>query len=87
MRQAGISYKLLKRYLEYLAESGLIETGISRGRISYRASDKGRNFLKQYRILQEMLLTDSQDSAANLVCNVEHNHSSAHLMTEIVKRP
>jgi predicted transcriptional regulator len=93
MRQAGISYKLLKKYLEYLAESGLIETGISRGRISYRTSDKGRNFLRQYRILQEMLLTDGQDSAANLVCDVEHNattkhnHSSPHLVTEIVRRP
>lgn len=93
MKQAGISYKLLKRYLEYLAGSGLIETGISRGRISYRASEKGRNFLRQYRILQEMLLTDDQNSAANLVCDVdhnattEHNHSPAHLVTEIVRRP
>jgi len=93
MKQAGISYKLLKKYLEYLAASGLIETGISRGRISYRTSEKGKKFLRQYCILQELLLTDNQDSVANLVCDInrnataEHNHSSAHLMTEIVRRP
>jgi len=56
MKHAGINCAQLNNYLESLAEMGFIETDIKEGRVLYRASERGLEFLKQYYVLQGMLL-------------------------------
>ena len=56
MKHTGSNYAELKKYLESLAEIGFIEKDIKEDRVSYRASEKGLNFLRQYYVLLGMLL-------------------------------
>jgi len=55
MKQLGINYAQLKKYLKPLTEFGLIEVDIKNGQVLYRASEKGVAFLRQYIVLCEML--------------------------------
>jgi len=57
MRQAGINCAQLNKYLKPLNEMGFLEMEMKNGRIMYRASEKGIEFLKQYYVLCGMLLT------------------------------
>jgi predicted transcriptional regulator len=45
----------VKKYLESLTEMGFIETDIKEGRVLYRATEEGLNFLRQYCVLLEMM--------------------------------
>jgi len=56
MKHTGSNYAELKKYLESLTEFGFIETDTKEGRVLYKASEKGRNFLRQYYVLLGMLL-------------------------------
>jgi len=56
MKQAGLNYTQLKKYLEPLSEIGLISKHINEGKIVYRASEKGLAILRQYCLLLEMLM-------------------------------
>lgn len=56
MKHTSTNHKQLKKYLGSLTETGFIETNIEEGRVSYRASEKGLAFLRQYYILLGMLL-------------------------------
>ena len=47
----------LKKYLESLTEMGFIETDIKDGRVLYRASEKGLDFLGQYYVLLGKMLS------------------------------
>jgi len=67
MEHSCVSYTLLKKYLNSLVELGFIEIDIKEGRISYRASDKGLDFLRQYYILQEMLTNSVRNRPMNVV--------------------
>ena len=55
MKHAGSNYTELKKYLNSLTEIGFIEKDIKQGRVLYRASEKGLNFLRQYYVLLGML--------------------------------
>jgi len=66
MKQARVSYRLLRKYLTYLAELGFFETNIRKGRISYRTSDRGFEYLQRYRILEDMLSPVEQSSSAHI---------------------
>jgi predicted transcriptional regulator len=55
MTHAGISHSQFKKYLESLAEIGLVEMKHKEDRILYRTSEKGLYFLDQYYVLLEML--------------------------------
>jgi predicted transcriptional regulator len=57
MERSGINCAQLKKYLESLVETGLVDTGMEDGRIIYRASSKGLEFLRHYYVLLEMLLS------------------------------
>lgn len=61
-RHTGTSYKLLGKYLQVLTEIGFIEVCLKENRIIYKASRKGIDFLMQYYVLLEMLLSASANS-------------------------
>jgi len=55
MKQTGINYAQLKKYLESLNKTGFIEISMKGGKVVYRASQRGVAVLTQFNILQEML--------------------------------
>ena len=57
MKHASINCTLLKKYLKSLTEIGFLEVEIHQCKIFYRASKEGLEFLRQYYLLLEMLLT------------------------------
>jgi predicted transcriptional regulator len=57
MKRTSINYKQLKRYLPSLIKVGFMEAEIKRDRISFRVSENGLAFLRQYNILRDMLLS------------------------------
>ena len=59
MKHTGSNYAELRKYLESLAEIGFIEMDKKEDRVMYRASERGRDFLRQYHILLHMLLDAS----------------------------
>jgi len=61
MRQAGVNCMQLKKYLGSLRELGFLEKELRNGRILYKASERGLEFLKQYHVLLEMLLNPYAD--------------------------
>jgi len=56
MRHVGTNSMQLKKYLDALIQIGFVEVSIKKGHVLYKASEKGRSFLTQYYILQEMLI-------------------------------
>lgn len=57
MTYTGTNFVKIKKYLESLIEIGFIETDIKEGRVLYRASEKGLEFLRQYYVLLGILLS------------------------------
>lgn len=55
MKQTGNNYSQLKKYLELLAKIGFIEVHIREGKVFYKASELGLEFLKQYNVLMDMI--------------------------------
>jgi len=56
MKHASMNGAQLKKYLESLTEMDFIEMEVKDGRVLYRTSEKGLDFLRQYYVLLEMLL-------------------------------
>ena len=75
MKQARVSYRLLRKYLTYLGEMGFFETNIRKGRISYRTSDRGFEYLQRYRILEDMLSPVEQSSSAHIAFKAQFGDS------------
>jgi len=83
MRRASINSALLKKYLKSLSELDFIEMNIKKGRVLYRASEKGQEFLRQYHVLLGMLLTArTQNKSTNIdyepeyVTPIKQQHSA-----------
>jgi predicted transcriptional regulator len=55
MKDTGINYAQLKKYLDSLARIGFIQLDIRKSQIQYEATEKGLCFLEQYFILLGML--------------------------------
>ncbi|UCB60294.1 MAG: hypothetical protein JSW72_09350 [Candidatus Bathyarchaeota archaeon] len=55
MKHIGTNTSEVTKYIESLDEMGFIETMTRGKRVLYGASEKGRNFLKQYNILLGMM--------------------------------
>lgn len=55
IKNMSSSFTEVKKYLESLSEMGFIEINIKEGRVLYRASEKGLDFLRQYCVLLEMM--------------------------------
>lgn len=54
-RYANVNHKQFKEYLNFLINIGFIDVNIQNSKISYKISDKGLSFLRQYYTLIEML--------------------------------
>ena len=54
-RYAKINHKQFKEYLNFLIRIGFITVNIQNSKISYKISDRGLSFLRQYYTLIEML--------------------------------
>jgi len=56
MKHASINCGQLNRFLNSLIEMGFIWEDVKDGRVMYRASERGIDFLRQYYVLLSMLL-------------------------------
>jgi predicted transcriptional regulator len=56
MKHASINCGQLNRFLNSLIEMGFIREDVKDGRVMYRASERGLDFLRQYYVLLSMLL-------------------------------
>jgi predicted transcriptional regulator len=69
MKHASINCAQLKKFLNWLVETGFIEMERKEGRVSYKASDKGLAFLRQYYVLLGILLTPrARSKAPRILC-------------------
>lgn len=59
MRYAGINCTQLKKCLKSLTEMGFIKVEVCNGGFSYKATERGLEFLSQYYVLLGMLLAAS----------------------------
>jgi predicted transcriptional regulator len=57
MKHARVNCMQLKKYLKSLTEMGFLQVEIRKSKISYKATCEGLEFLRQYYLLLEMLLT------------------------------
>ena len=57
MKHTGINSAQLKKYLKSLTEMGFIEANTKEGRVLFRASEKGLDFLRQYYVLLGKMLS------------------------------
>jgi predicted transcriptional regulator len=64
MKHTGVNYAQLKKYLESLAQIGFINANTREGIISYKATEKGLGFLRQYYVLLAILLSNQTTNAA-----------------------
>jgi len=62
MKYADINCAQLKKYLQALINIGFIQADMKEGRVAYRATEKGLEFLRQYYVLLGMLLSASTRS-------------------------
>ena len=51
---ANINFKMAQTYLAYMVEKGLVELSSKDGKICYRITDKGQNFLRKFSELIEL---------------------------------
>jgi len=56
MKRASINCGQLKRFLSSLVEMGFIQEDVKDGKVMYRASERGLDFLRQYYVLLSILL-------------------------------
>jgi predicted transcriptional regulator len=56
MKHASINCGQLNRFLNSLIEMGFIWEDVKDGRVMYRASERGLDFLRQYYVLLSMLM-------------------------------
>jgi len=56
MKHASINCGQLNKFLNSLIEMGFIWEDVKDGRVMYRASERGLDFLRQYYVLLSMLL-------------------------------
>jgi predicted transcriptional regulator len=52
--KANLSHKLLKEYLNTLLQKGFIEVVVEKNRTYYRITDKGINFLNEFRKMEKL---------------------------------
>ncbi|MEM2105931.1 MAG: winged helix-turn-helix domain-containing protein [Candidatus Bathyarchaeia archaeon] len=67
MKHANTNSAQLNKYLKTLIHMGFVEATLKNNRFLYIASKKGLAFLKQYYILQEMLLEASAENKQQIL--------------------
>jgi len=77
MKHAHVNFTQLNNFLEFLVNAGFVETYIKEGQILYKASEKGKVFLRQYYVLLGMLMSaQTQNDLVNAVCEVKYGKSN-----------
>jgi predicted transcriptional regulator len=64
MKYASVNCTQLKKYLKSLSEMDFIVEETNDGGVSYRATERGLEFLSQYYVLLGMLLAKTSDKTA-----------------------
>ena len=67
MKRAGVNCKEARKYSQSLVEIGFIEVCVEEGRMLYKASEKGLDFLRQYYVLLGLLLNNCASKDATSV--------------------
>lgn len=52
--KANLSHRLLKEHLNTLLQKGFIEVTIEKNRTYYKITDKGRNFISEFRKIEKL---------------------------------
>jgi len=52
--KANLSHKLLKEYLNTLLQKGFIEVVVEKNRTYYRITDKGINFVNEFKKMEKL---------------------------------
>jgi predicted transcriptional regulator len=69
MKRASINCGQLNKFLNSLIEIGFIQEDVKDGRVVYRASERGLDFLRQYYVLLSMVLAaENGTRRSNIVC-------------------
>lgn len=77
MKYADINCAQLKKYLQALIDIGFIQADMKEGRVAYRATEKGLDFLRQYYVLLGMLLSAStRNKPTSIVHETEYDASN-----------
>jgi predicted transcriptional regulator len=71
MMHANLNCSQLKKYLQPLIEIGFIETNVRNGRVIYKASEKGLDFLgKYYALLRTLLSVSEEYNSAKIIYKI-----------------
>jgi predicted transcriptional regulator len=65
MYRANLSFTQLNDYISFMLRIGLLDKTSENGRETYRATEKGVDFLQRYREITELLKTDEDSSGKN----------------------
>jgi hypothetical protein len=94
MKYADINCAQLKKYLQALINIGFIQADMKEGRVAYRATEKGLEFLRQYYVLLGMLLSAStRNKSISFVHETEYDafkrqqHSTAQIVAHLRHTP
>jgi predicted transcriptional regulator len=65
MYRANLSFTQLNDYLNFMLRISLLEKILQNDRETYRATDKGVDFLQRYREITELLKTEEDNNGKN----------------------
>jgi predicted transcriptional regulator len=63
MYRANLSFTQLNDYLNFMLRISLLEITLENDKDTYRATDKGVDFLQRYREITELLKTEEEEGA------------------------
>ena len=65
MYRANLSFTQLNDYLSFMLKIGLLDKTLQNDRETYRATEKGVDFLQRYREITELLKTEEDNNTKN----------------------
>lgn len=66
MYKGNLSFTQLNNYLKFMLNINLLEKVMQNEKETYRATEKGREFLQRYHEITELLKTENEDSQNNV---------------------
>jgi predicted transcriptional regulator len=83
MSKANLSYSQLNEYIDFLVNHGLLEVLISGGKVCYKVTKKGTQFIERQQIVIGMLYDNSSVHRINTPkadCSLQRNKQLIYLM-------
>jgi predicted transcriptional regulator len=65
MYRANLSFTQLNDYINFMLKIGLLDKILENDRETYRATEKGMDFLQRYREITELLKTEEESNGKN----------------------